>query len=112
MSELSEDAKKIHKTKATTERQDQRRGHISWDLWHRTGCSLEGLEPFQSVCSNGTAIEMRIKTKIQIKIKHRDTFLWQIKNNRRFVRDLGILRVTTMMGPQNIKKTRASLHIH
>lgn len=33
--------KKIHKTKATTERQDQRRGHISWDLWHRTGCSLK-----------------------------------------------------------------------
>lgn len=113
MAELSEDAKKkIHETKATTERQDQRRGHISWDLRHHTGCSLEGLEPFQSVCSNGTAIEMRIKAKIQIKIKHRYTFLWWIKNNRRFVGDHGILRVTTMMGPQSVIKTRASVHIH
>lgn len=68
MSELSEDAKKIHKTKATTERQDQKREHISWHLQHHTGCSLEGLEPFQSVCSNGTTIEMRIKTKIQINV--------------------------------------------
>lgn len=75
---------KVHETK-TTEKQDQRRGHINWDLLHHTGCSLEGLE---TIVVSTEAMEELMKGALKIKIEHRHGCWWRIKKNRRLVREI------------------------